>query len=154
MSSSRRAFLALNGAALGATLLSGRLLAAVESRSLPMPRLDDGAKVRAQFRLAPDDLHLAGFYIASYPAPVRAAIEAFRQAIDENPFLVVERGMFESHPESARSLLPAMERFPARVVHDFPAVNDHLSVLDACVVRQVRRVRAGKEDQIGAQAGA
>ena len=24
-----------------------------------------------------------------------------------------------------------MERFPARVVHDFPAVNDHLSVLDA-----------------------
>src|SRR5207245_10386398 len=100
MSPSRRAFLAMNGAALGASLLPRRLLAAVESRSSPMPRLDDRAKVRAQFRLAPDYVHLAGFYIASHPAPVRAAIDAFRQAIDENPFLVVERGMFETEAEN------------------------------------------------------
>ena len=100
MSPSRRAFLALNGAALGASLLPGRLLAAVESRSAPMPRLDDWAKVRAQFRLAPDYVHLAGFYISSHPAPVRAAIDAFRQAIDDNPFLVVERGMFESQAQN------------------------------------------------------
>ena|SRR5207245_6648357 len=85
MSTSRRAFLALNSAALGASLLPRGLLGAVESRSPPMPRLDDWAKVRAQFRLAPDYLHLAGFYIASHPAPVRAAIDAFRQAIDETP---------------------------------------------------------------------
>src|SRR5205807_7402222 len=39
-------------------------------------------------------------------------------------------------------------------MHDLPAVNDDPRVLDACVVRQVRRVRTGKEDQIGAQAGA
>jgi len=100
MSTSRRAFLALNSAALGASLLPRGLLGAVESRSPPMPRLDDWAKVRAQFRLAPDYLHLAGFYIASHPAPVRAVIDAFRQAIDENPFLVVERGMFESQAEN------------------------------------------------------
>src|SRR5437868_15188184 len=100
MNTSRRAFLAMNGAALGASLLPRGLLAAVESRSPPMPRLDDWAKVRAQFRLAPDYVHLAGFYIASHPAPVRAAIDAFRQAIDENPFLVVERGMFESQTQN------------------------------------------------------
>ncbi|HMC34314.1 MAG TPA: aminotransferase class V-fold PLP-dependent enzyme [Myxococcales bacterium] len=100
MNTSRRGFLAMNGAALGASLLPRRLLAAVESRSSPMPRLDDWAKVRAQFRLAPDYVHLAGFYIASHPAPVRAAIDAFRQAIDENPFLVVERGMFESQAQN------------------------------------------------------
>src|SRR5437764_215622 len=49
MSPSRRAFLAFNGAALGATLLPRGLLAAVESRSPPMPRLDDWAKVLALF---------------------------------------------------------------------------------------------------------
>ena len=100
MSPSRRAFLALNGAALGASLVPRGLLAAVESRSQPMPRLDDWGKVRAQFRLAPDYVHLAGFYISSHPVPVRAAIDAWRQALDENPFLVVERGMFETEAEN------------------------------------------------------
>src|SRR5439155_24593185 len=96
MSPSRRAFLALNGAALGASLVPRGLLAAVESRSQPMPRLDDWAKVRAQLRLAPDYMHLAGFYISSHPAPARGASDAWRQAPDENPFPVVERGMCET----------------------------------------------------------
>src|SRR5438067_11214886 len=100
MSPSRRAFLALNGGVLGATLLPRGLLAAVESRTPPAPRLDDWAKVRAQFRLTPDYVHLSGFYIASHPAPVRAAIDSLRQAIDENPFLAVEHGMFESAAEN------------------------------------------------------
>jgi selenocysteine lyase/cysteine desulfurase len=100
MSPSRRAFLAFNGAAIGATLLPKGLLAAVEARTPAVPRLDDWGKVRAQFRLAPDYVHLAGFYIASHPGPVRAAIDAFRQAIDENPFLAVERGMFETEAEN------------------------------------------------------
>src|SRR5207302_11173079 len=100
MNTSRRAFLAMNGAALGASLLPRGLVADVEARSPPMPRLDDWAKVRAQFGRSPDYVHLAGFYIASHPAPVRAAIDAFRQAIDENPFLVVERGMFESQTQN------------------------------------------------------
>ena len=99
MTTSRRAFLASNGVAFG-SLLSGRLLAAVERRSPPMPRLDDWEKVRAQFRLSKEKVNFAGFYIASHPEPVRAAIEAWRLALDENPFLVVERGMFESEAEN------------------------------------------------------
>jgi len=100
MTTSRRAFLAFNGAALGTSLIPGSLLAALEKHTPAMPKLDDWTKVRAQFRLAPDYAHLSGFYIASHPAPVRGAIEAFRLALDENPFLVVERGMFESAAEN------------------------------------------------------
>src|SRR5262249_19172457 len=90
--SSRRGFLALNGAAL---LLPGRLLGAAQSHPPPPPRLDDWGKVRAQFRLTPQYTHMAGFYIASHPAQVRDAIDALRKALDENPFLTVEHGMFE-----------------------------------------------------------
>src|SRR5512146_817421 len=102
MNTSRRGFLAGSGLALGASFLPGRLLAAVERRTPPQPRLDDWAKVRAQFRLSKENVNLAGFYIASHPAPVRAAIDAWRLALDENPFLVVERSMFESEAENAQ----------------------------------------------------
>jgi selenocysteine lyase/cysteine desulfurase len=55
----------------------------------------DWASVRAQFNLSPDYIHLASFYIASHPRPVREAIEKYRKAIDENPYLVVKQGRFE-----------------------------------------------------------
>jgi selenocysteine lyase/cysteine desulfurase len=100
MEHSRRAFLGANAAAIGAALLPRTLLAEAEARALPMPPLDDWAKVRQQFRLSPEYLHFSGFYIASHPEPVRAAIEGFRQALDENPFLVVERGMFEDDAQN------------------------------------------------------
>ncbi|MFN2546142.1 MAG: aminotransferase class V-fold PLP-dependent enzyme [Myxococcales bacterium] len=96
---SRRGFLALNSAAV---LLPARLLAAVEARAPAAPRLDDWGKVRAQFRLSPRYIHLAGFYIASHPAPVRDAIEAFRTVLDESPFLTVERGMFEGQAQNVQ----------------------------------------------------
>ena len=96
----RRAFLAFNGAGLAASLLPGRLLAAVERETPKMPRLDDWARVRAQFRLSKEYAHLAGFYIASHPAPVREAIEAYRRALDENPFLAVEHALFETEAEN------------------------------------------------------
>ncbi len=54
----------------------------------------DWRSVRAQFNLSPDYVHLAGFYIVSHPRPVREAIERYRKAIDENPFLTVDRGLF------------------------------------------------------------
>lgn len=91
----RRGFLVSNALALGAGVFPGRLLAEAAARTAPLPKLDDWAQVRAQFRLAPDYLHFAGFYIASHPAPVRQALEAFRDALDANPFLTVEHGMFE-----------------------------------------------------------
>ena len=55
----------------------------------------DWASVRAQFNLSPDYIHLASFYIASHPRPVREAIEKYRKAIDENPYLMVKQGRFE-----------------------------------------------------------
>ena len=103
MNLSRRSFLAANGAAIGASLLPGRLLAAVEARTPAVPRLDDWTSVRRQFRLSPQYLHFAGFFIASHPEPVRAAIDGFRLAIDENPFLVVDQGMFESESQNLQS---------------------------------------------------
>ena len=92
---SRRGFLAVNGAVLGTSLLPGGLLAALEARATPMPALQDWDEVRRQFRLSPEYLHFSGFYIASHPAPVRVAIEDLARTLDENPFLTVERGMFE-----------------------------------------------------------
>ncbi len=100
MNLSRRGFLAVNGAALGASLIPGGLLAAVQARSAPMPALKDWSEVRRQFRLTPDYMHFAGFYLASHPEPVRAALESFRNALDANPFLTVEHGMFETDAEN------------------------------------------------------
>jgi selenocysteine lyase/cysteine desulfurase len=107
MPSARRAFLAAQGALLGASLLPGRLLAAVEAKTPAMPPLDDWKRVRDQFRLTRDYLHFAGFYISSHPAPVREAIDAYRRAMDENPFLVVEQGLFESEQQNLQSRVRA-----------------------------------------------
>jgi isopenicillin-N epimerase len=100
MELTRRGFIAANGALLGTALLPGRLLAELEARSTPMPALKDWEEIRRHFRLTPDYLHFAGFYIASHPQPVRAAIESFRDALDANPFLTVEHGMFESEAQN------------------------------------------------------
>ena len=52
------------------------------------------ATVREEFSLSPDYLHFAQFFMVSHPRQVRAAIECYRQELDENPFLAVEQGMF------------------------------------------------------------
>jgi selenocysteine lyase/cysteine desulfurase len=103
MTLSRRAFLATQGAAAGALLVPGRLLAALETATPPTPKLDDWSRVRGLFRLSPEYLHFAGFFIASHPAPVREAIESWRRAIDENPFLVVDQGLFEEEAKNVQS---------------------------------------------------
>jgi selenocysteine lyase/cysteine desulfurase len=56
--------------------------------------------VRAQFALDPAWMHFASFFIASHPAPVRDAIEGYRRAIDRNPFVAVEHGMFGPDEEN------------------------------------------------------
>jgi len=103
MTLSRRAFLAAQGAAAGAVLVPGRLLAALEAATPPTPALDDWAKVRGQFRLTPEYLHFAGFFIASHPTPVRNAIDAWSKAMDENPFMVVDGGLFEDEAKNVQS---------------------------------------------------
>lgn len=96
MKISRRGFLVTGAAALAATATApSRLLAEVEKHTPPLPDLSSWPAVRAQFSLAPQYLHFSSFFIASHPRPVREAIEGFRRALDANPFLVVERGMFE-----------------------------------------------------------
>src|SRR5690349_24830 len=75
--------------ALGALASTG-LLAALAAESAPMPDLSSWDKVRAQFALDPQLAHFATFFIASHPAPVRDAIEAWRRAMDRNPFHVIE----------------------------------------------------------------
>jgi isopenicillin-N epimerase len=82
-------------AALAATLLPGRLLAAVTAQTPALPDLSTWESVRAQFALDPAYRHFASFFIASHPAPVREALEGYRRAMDANPFLFVERAMFE-----------------------------------------------------------
>jgi len=87
--------------ALGASaLVPGSFAAALASESRPLPDLSDWNRVRAQFALDPDYAHFASFFIASHPAPVRDAIEAWRKAMDRDPFQVIEHGMFGSDADN------------------------------------------------------
>ncbi len=72
-----------------------------------VPPADEWDRVRAEFSLAPDYVHLAGFLLASHPRPVREAIERHRRALDNNPALYVEARFMDSRPV----LEPAAEYF-------------------------------------------
>lgn len=96
MAITRRQFLAAPAALGMASLVPGSLLAAVAAETPTLPDLSDWDGVRAQFRLDPAYRHFSSFYIASHPAPVRDAMEGFRAALDANPLLTVEHGMFGS----------------------------------------------------------
>jgi isopenicillin-N epimerase len=95
MSVSRRQFLTVPAALGAAALLPGGFMAALAKETPALPDLSDWNRVRAQFVLDPAYAHFASFFIASHPAPVREAIDAYRRAIDRNPFLTVEHGMFQ-----------------------------------------------------------
>lgn len=99
---SRRRFL-IGGATLAAaaaTARPGLLLAALQKPGPSRLDLTEWSDVRAQFPLTREYRHFASFFIASHPKPVREAIENFRRTLDANPFLTVERGMFESETEN------------------------------------------------------
>src|SRR5437773_1546357 len=64
----------------------------------------DWAWVRDQFELRRDLLHFATFYLVSHPRPAREAIEALRRGLDENPFEVVEHGLFIRPDEIRRAV--------------------------------------------------
>lgn len=91
----RRGFLARAGLSVAAAQLASRAVAAAPDASGAV----DWGWVRQQFDLAPDWVHLATFFLASHPRPVREAIEAYRRRIDENP-LFVEEAMFEPEHEN------------------------------------------------------
>ena len=96
----RRGFLA----AAGLSVTGGALAAALPT---PEPKAGGDAPgdwgwVRDQFAVARDRAHFASFFIASHPRPVREAIESLRRQIDENPYDVVEHGLF-SKPDEVRA---------------------------------------------------
>jgi isopenicillin-N epimerase len=82
----RRTFLARSGLALGAALLSRQgSFSDASASSIPLPQPPDWQAVRDQFQLSRDLIHLAGFFLASHPAPVREAIDRHRQGLDADP---------------------------------------------------------------------
>lgn len=76
----------------------------VEKSAAP-PVADDWENVRRQFLLDRRYIQMSQFFLASHPQPVRAAIEAHRRGLDENPFLYVEEniGRFETATRQAAS---------------------------------------------------
>ncbi len=88
----RRRFLVATGMSVAATALA-------RPASATSPQ--DWAWVRDQFDLRRDLAHFASFYLVSHPRPVREAIETLRRALDENPFEVVDHGLF-TRPDEVR----------------------------------------------------
>jgi hypothetical protein len=80
----RRTCLVRTGLSLSAGVL-GSCLQAQALTNQPSPMLDDWEKVRNQFNLSQDFIHMSSFFLTSHPKPVRDAIEAHRRQLDENP---------------------------------------------------------------------
>jgi isopenicillin-N epimerase len=101
MSITRRQLLTSTGVSLPASaLVSTRAMSIGEAGQSDSNTLDDWAVVRDQFNLSPEYIHLATFALASHPRPVREAIQKYRRALDENPFLVVDRGLWGPEAEN------------------------------------------------------
>jgi isopenicillin-N epimerase len=56
---------------------------------------DEWERVRAEFAVSSEWVHLAGFLLASHPRRVRDAIERHRRGLDDNPALYVEQHAFD-----------------------------------------------------------
>ncbi len=102
----RRGFLVRTGLTLSAAVLAGaqpRAFAEQATSSSPLKSWED---LRAQFPLSPQLIHLAAFFLASHPTPVREAIERHRTGLDTDPI-----GYWFEHEEKqeARVLQAAAE---------------------------------------------
>ena len=81
----RRGFLVRSGLALGAALLSSEGFPLSRASGLEPANPPDWQAVRDQFLLSRDLIHLAGFFLASHPTPVREAIGRHRAGLDADP---------------------------------------------------------------------
>ena len=81
----RRGFLVRSGMAIGAAVLAAEVPIPKAFGNPPPLTLDSWQAVRAQFELSRDFIHLAGFFLASHPTPVRAAIERHRRGLEVDP---------------------------------------------------------------------
>src|SRR5216683_6531404 len=82
----RRDFLVRTGQTIGAVALASALRTA-EALTSKQTSSDSASweEVRGNFNLEPGLVHMAGFFLASHPKPVRDAIEMYRRALDANP---------------------------------------------------------------------
>ncbi|MGE3979639.1 MAG: aminotransferase class V-fold PLP-dependent enzyme, partial [Nitrospira sp.] len=81
----RRGFLVRTGLALGAAVLAGASGRAAADQQPPQSGFKSWDDLRAQFPLSPQLIHLAAFFLASHPTPVRQAIERHRAGLDSDP---------------------------------------------------------------------
>ncbi|WP_447975218.1 aminotransferase class V-fold PLP-dependent enzyme [Nitrospira sp. Kam-Ns4a] len=82
----RREFLIRSGLAVSAAAFdAARPVLAAATAAAARRTLDTWEAVRDQFPLSRDLIHMACFFLASHPTPVREAIERHRRALDENP---------------------------------------------------------------------
>jgi selenocysteine lyase/cysteine desulfurase len=104
----RRDFLVRSGHAIGAVALASALgtaeAFASKRSSSNSPSWED---VRANFNLAPGLIHMAGFFLASHPKPVRDAIEAYRHALDANPI----EYLFENSGKAEAAVVAAAAQY-------------------------------------------
>ena len=102
MSINRRHFLINTGiaAAAGAISAVGQNSVLKSAPENAANNLQNWENVRAQFdSISREYIHLSSFFLVSHPRLVREAIEKYRRAIDENPFLFVEQNIMEMPPK-------------------------------------------------------
>src|SRR4029453_13473818 len=96
MKINRRNFLISSGltAAVGAVSTMAQSSTSVIGSEPSIIDLKNWEMVRRQFgSLSRAHIHMSFFFLAPPPRPVREAIERYRQAIDDNPFLFVEENI-------------------------------------------------------------
>lgn len=104
ISITRRRFLAATGLSLGAAAItSSCTVSPMKPREPVVGTSDDWSSVRNQFDLSHEYIHLATFALASHPRPVREAIEKYRRALDDNPFLVLDHSLWGTDDENFRA---------------------------------------------------
>lgn len=82
----RREFLVRTGLTIAGGVLATHLPSVdTAAAQAPTVQLDDWKAVRNQFPLTRDLIHMAAFFLASHPTPVREAIERHRHGLDQNP---------------------------------------------------------------------
>jgi isopenicillin-N epimerase len=81
----RRGFLVRTGVALSAAILAEACSHTLASQQAPGNTFTNWEDLRTQFPLSPRLIHLAAFFLASHPTPVREAIERHRAGLDADP---------------------------------------------------------------------
>lgn len=145
MNLKRRHFMGLAGAAfLGTRYWAGKL--PVVAAAPANASIDKWARVRAEFDQDRAYLNFSGFLLTPHPRPVREAIAAFREALDKNPAVVLEK-----QSELAGAGKDSFQSAPGTAAARFLAAHpDELAFTDSTtmglgLVYSGIRIGAGKE---------